>query len=130
MTSLSRTSLWGRYAFALLFSGVCLVAFAADKKTTSRKSGKASTTKQETSGGRLPRYFSSLVDDEQREEIYQIQAKYREQIAELEQQLAELEMEQLEAMEKVLTTTQRKELASMRAAATKKKTSTSRTKKK
>ena len=123
------TQFWGRYAFVLLFSGICLLSFAADKKSTSRKSSKTVTAKQEMGGGRLPRYFSSLVDDEQREEIYQIQAKYRKQIQELEKELAELEQDQLGAIEKVLTTAQRKELASLRSAAPKKKASSSRTKK-
>jgi Spy/CpxP family protein refolding chaperone len=123
------TQCWGRYAFVLLFSGICLLGFAADKKSSSRKTSKSAAAKQEMSGGRLPRYFAGLVDDEQREEIYQIQLKYREQIQELEKELAELEQEQLGAMEKVLTTTQRKELAALRSAASKKQGSTSRTKK-
>ncbi|MEM8667825.1 MAG: hypothetical protein AAGG48_09940 [Planctomycetota bacterium] len=117
------TSTYARVSFALLLAAVCIVGGAAEKKSASGKSSKSETEKQESVGGRLPRYFASLVDDEQREEIYQIQAKYRKQITELEEELAELEMEQLEAMEKVLSTTQRKELAAMRDAATKKKSS-------
>ncbi|MDG2219962.1 MAG: hypothetical protein P8L85_01180 [Rubripirellula sp.] len=123
------TQFWGRYAFVLLFSGICLLGFAADKKSTSRKTSKSAAAKQEMSGGRLPRYFAGLVDDDQREEIYQIQSKFREQIQELEKELAELEQEQLGAMEKVLSTAQRKELASLRSAASKKKANSSRTKK-
>jgi len=111
------THFWGRYALVLLIAGVCTLGFAVEKKSSRSKSTKSATVKKEAVGGRLPRYFSSLVDEEQRWEIYEIQAKYRDQIEELEKELAELEMEQLEAMEKVLTTSQRKELAALRSAA-------------
>jgi hypothetical protein len=128
------TQLWGRYALVLLFAGLCALGIAAEKKSSSSKSSskstRAETVKQEPTAGRLPRYFASLVDDEQREEIYQIQAKYGEKIAELEKELAELEKEQLKAMEKVLTADQRKELDALRSATVAKKTTSSPAKKK
>lgn len=112
------TQSWGRYVLMLLLGAACTLGVADEKKSSRSKSGKSAAVKKEAGSGRLPRYFASLVNEEQRDEIYQIQLKYREKIEELEKELAELEMEQLEAMEKVLTTSQRKELASLRKAAT------------
>ena len=37
--------------------------------------------------GRLPAYYGKVVTDKQREQIYEIQAKFNEQIAKLQQQL-------------------------------------------
>lgn len=67
--------------------------------------------------GRLPRYFSSVVDQQQRLEIYQIQAEYRAKIAEVEKQLMALRSEQLEEIENVLSATQRKQLNTIRTQA-------------
>ena len=97
----------------------CVTAIGAEKKSSTKSTkttaSKAKTADQEELTGRLPRYFSSLVDEEQRDEIYEIQTSYRDKIEELEQQLADLRSKEMAAIEKVLTTTQRKELADLRA---------------
>ncbi len=82
------------------------------------KRGKSTTTGKKLAG-RLPRFFASIVDQEQRDEIYQIQATYREKLAALEQELAELKEAEMSAMEGVLTTAQRKKLDEIRASAEK-----------
>jgi hypothetical protein len=74
---------------------------AADEKTTRPR-------------GRLPRYFSSLVDDKQRVEIYQIQTSYREKMQELEAELAKLELAQMSEIERALSTEQLKKLNELR----------------
>jgi hypothetical protein len=74
---------------------------AADEKTTRPR-------------GRLPRYFSSLVDDKQRVEIYQIQTSYREKMQELEAELAKLELAQMSEIEQALSTEQLKKLNELR----------------
>jgi TolA-binding protein len=63
----------------------------------------------------LPRFFAGLVDDEQREQIYAIQASYQDQIEALEKELATLKEAELSEMEKVLTAAQRKELETLRS---------------
>lgn len=102
---------------------------SASKTTTSKKSeskttaAKSSSTQGKSNAkskepeltGRLPRYFASIVDDDQRQEVYAVQATYREQIEALEQELKKLKIAELSAMEKVLTSTQRKKLAEMRS---------------
>ena len=97
----------------------CVTAIGAEKKSSTKSTkstaSKAKTTDQEQLTGRLPRYFSSLVDEKQRDEIYEIQASYRDKIEELEKQLADLRSKEMAAIEKVLTTTQRKKLADLRS---------------
>lgn len=131
-------SIIGRSFLVVALASVCTVAIAQKKSSTaSSRSGKTSeattsesesTTAKSTSKssvkqpelkGRLPRYFASLVDRKQRQEVYEIQASYREKVEALEKQLAELRDAEMASMEKVLTATQRKKLSEMRSAAEK-----------
>jgi TolA-binding protein len=113
---------WGRNVVVLAVSAVCLIAAAGEQapnQTTNSERG-AETANRETVKGRLPRYFASLVDSEQRIEIYLIQAKYRQQITELKQELAKLETKQMQDIEGVLTTDQRDKLVGFRKSTRKK----------
>lgn len=111
------SSLGFRYAIAFL---VILAASTidAEEKSTKRssKSTRKATTEEPASTitRRLPRHFASIVDSEQRQEIYEIQATFQAKIRELEEALAELEAEQMEEIEQVLTSTQRKQLTELR----------------
>lgn len=113
------TRVLGRCLLVCALASFCVTAAGAEKKSTRSTKSTASktkaTTEKEELTGRLPRYFSSLVDENQREEIYEIQASYRDAIQELEEKLAALKKDEMAAMEKVLTTTQRKTLASLRS---------------
>ena len=91
-------------------------------------SEKKSTASAETAEGgidapmvkrmaRLPRYFSSLVSTQQREEIYRIQLDYLARIEQLQQQLDALKAEELAACEQVWDDGQRTRLLDMRTAA-------------
>jgi hypothetical protein len=64
--------------------------------------------------GRLPRYYSGIVTEGQRREIYRIQERFAEKIAEVEAQLEALKKERDEEIEAVLTAAQRKRLAKVR----------------
>jgi hypothetical protein len=66
------------------------------------------------SRGRLPAYYGKVVTDKQREDIYSIQAKFNEQIAKLQEQLAELTTQRDTDVEKVLTDDQRAEIARLK----------------
>ena len=110
------TKVWGSTAVAL-FVLVCVASQAAEvSKGKGKSKGRSKQTGSEKLDvtGRLPRHFASLVDEEQRREIYLIQARYHEKIAEIHKQLAELESEQMKEIEKVLTTAQRKSLRGLR----------------
>ena len=120
---------WGRNVLVVAFTAVCL-SVAAEEKTpgqTTNSERVAETTNRERVKGRLPRYFASLVDSEQRIEIYLIQAKYRQQITELKQELAKLETKQMQDIEGVLKTDQRDKLIGFRKSARKKAASSNAT---
>ncbi|MBD3676701.1 MAG: hypothetical protein HUJ26_24575 [Planctomycetaceae bacterium] len=61
--------------------------------------------------GRVPNHYGKLgLSPKQKESIYAIQAKYREQIEVLEQQLAELEKQEDAEVKNVLTDDQKENL--------------------
>ncbi len=64
--------------------------------------------------GRLPRFFSRLVDATQRAKIYQIQQGFFAQKQELEQRLLALRQAENEAMQAVLTDEQRRSSSNCR----------------
>ena len=53
--------------------------------------------------GRLPNYFSDVVDSKQRGKIYSIQSSYREKILALVAQMKELQEEQEAEIDAILT---------------------------
>jgi hypothetical protein len=55
---------------------------------------------------RLPAYYSDIVTGEQRQKIYDIQARYQEQISELTQQMLDLVKKQNDEIEAVLSAEQ------------------------
>jgi hypothetical protein len=67
--------------------------------------------------GRLPVYYAQVVSEEQREEIYSIQASYAAQIDALEAQIETLLDERDAKIREVLTPEQRKEVDDLAAAA-------------
>lgn len=61
--------------------------------------------------GRVPNHYGKLgLSPKQKETIYGIQSKYRDQIEALEKQLADLERQEDEEVEAVLTDDQKKRL--------------------
>jgi len=90
-----------------------------DKKTEKPKAAK----KEKEVKGTLPPYFKDVVSEEQRSKIYSIQAKYRQQIDDLQSQLEELRKKQSDEIDAVLTKEQLDKVAAQRdaAAAAKKK---------
>ena len=116
---------WGRNVLVVAFTAVCLTAAAQEKgenPATNSERG-ATSVKRETIKGRLPRYFASLVNSEQKIEIYLIQAKFRDQISKLKLELEKLESQQMQDIEAVLTTDQRQKLFDFRDSSRKKRSS-------
>lgn len=83
---------------------------------SSKKPSSTTMTKAERTAGRLPRYYSKLVNETQRMKIYEIQSRYLDRIAELEAQLEALRNEQAAEIEGLLTDEQRVEIEQRRAA--------------
>jgi ABC-type Na+ efflux pump permease subunit len=73
-----------------------------------------STSRAASNGLRLPKHFSQLVDQRQRQSIQQIQAEYREKISQLQEALAQAKRDELQAIEQLLTPTQRRLLQQRR----------------
>ncbi|NOX53516.1 MAG: hypothetical protein GXP27_03590 [Planctomycetes bacterium] len=109
---------------------------AQESAKSGNKSGqKASAEKSKTARKkprrRLPMYYGQIgLSRDQREKIYEIQAKYGSQIEELMKQLAALRQKQKEEIEAVLTDEQKERLTKLqeegrkrRAARRKKKSS-------
>jgi Spy/CpxP family protein refolding chaperone len=83
------------------------VPTAAQPKDGARIEKKANV--KETKG-RLPAHFAKVVDDQQRERIYGIQAAYSERIDALRAQLERLEAQRDAEIRAVLTPAQRRQL--------------------
>jgi len=66
---------------------------------------------------RLPAYYGRVVDEKQRQKIYDIQRKYHAQIAELQRQLEKLIAQRDAEIEAVLTPEQKAEIQKMREGA-------------
>jgi hypothetical protein len=83
------------------------------------KSSKTAAESPKASGNtlRLPKHFSGIVDQAQREAIYAIQLEYRSKIAEIEEELARVRQDELSALEELLTDSQRKLLVKKRSQA-------------
>ena len=117
---------WVRNILVLTFTAISIIAVAQEKTQEKIRGGqenserKVTSDSRETVKGRLPRFFASLVNNEQRIEIYLIQAKFRDQISELKQQLEELESKQMRDIEAVLTAEQREKLLDFRNSSRKK----------
>lgn len=66
---------------------------------------------------RLPAHYKDVVDERQREAIYQIQEEFGAKIADLKTQLAELQKRQAAKIEAVLSPEQKQKIAQLKTAA-------------
>ncbi|MBL9124846.1 MAG: hypothetical protein JNG90_14510 [Planctomycetaceae bacterium] len=67
--------------------------------------------------GRLPAYYAKVVTEQQREQVYQVQAEYENQIDTLEAKILELEKKRDDAVRALLTPEQRRQVDQLAAAA-------------
>jgi hypothetical protein len=88
----------------------------AVKKTTAEERPSKHVVKKKLRG-RLPAFFTKVVDQKQREQIYVIQKEYAPKIDELKAKLAALIKERNEKIADVLTPEQREKLQELKAAA-------------
>jgi len=86
---------------------------ASDEPTPAAAASDAAAPKKVR--GRLPAYFGKVVNDKQREQIYDIQAKFSDQIAKLQKELDELIVRRDAEVEQVLTDEQRAEIARLKS---------------
>ncbi len=96
---------------------------SSTKKTKAKKSSaKKTTTKKSEISGRLPYHYGKLkLSDEQREKIYKIQARYADKLEKLQKEMLALKKKIDSETQKVLTTTQRRNLSKFKSDAAKAK---------
>ena len=89
---------------------------SAEKKPSGKKTKAGKPAKAR---GRLPNYFSGVVNDEQREKIYAIQKECEPEINELKRKLESLTKARDEKINALLTPEQKKKIEDLKAAAKK-----------
>lgn len=120
-------SLWKKVLVSAIV--VPVLALAAANGPLSVGQDKA-TKKTEKAKGKLPPYFADVVSEEQREKIYAVQAKYANQIKDLNTQLAAVAKKQNDEIDSVLSAEQKAKIDAARADAVAKKKKKSDDKKK
>jgi hypothetical protein len=90
---------------------------AADQAAEAALEPSAEASDAPSFRGRLPNYHREVVDQDQRETIYKLQADYAPRIAELRSQLDALIAERDRKIAAVLTPEQRRKIEQIRAAA-------------
>jgi hypothetical protein len=113
----------GRLGMGMLLACAMLLSLPAWAQESSpppnTPSAAATTSPQQASEprkkprGRLPMYYSRVVSEKQRQDIYAIQAKYNAQIEELEKQLKAITTKRDGEVAKVLSAEQRDEVAKL-----------------
>lgn len=98
---------------------VCFLLAAAVSLAAAQDSRETKEPDQPKFRGRLPAYFSAVVDREQREKIYEIQEEYHKQIMSLKAEIDALAKERSEREDAVLTAEQLEQVKQKRAAAKK-----------
>jgi Spy/CpxP family protein refolding chaperone len=102
-----------------------LVALPCVAQDAAQPAPKKSEKKERAQpAGRLPAYYKDVVTAEQRDKIYALQTKYREQILVLAEQMKKLTAERDAEIEGVLTAEQQAKVKSLRAEASKKRGAT------
>ncbi|HEY5312320.1 MAG TPA: hypothetical protein VIK18_07360 [Pirellulales bacterium] len=96
-------------ALALVWTQPTTLCSAADDAPAAKAKSKPK--------GRLPNYYSKVVDGQQREKIQQIQQTYAPQIAQLQAQLKDLNAKRDAEISALLTPEQRTRLAALMAEA-------------
>ena len=97
--------------------GLAAVAQENEEKPAKARTRDAETKKAKGPRGRLPAFYSQVVDQKQREAIYKIQEEYEPKIAALQDQLNALTKQRDEKVSAVLTPEQQKKVAELQAAA-------------
>lgn len=118
---LNRTVCWSAMSALVLATAVLLGQTSGLAQESSTKPA-AKVEKKEKLTGRLPAYFADVVSKDQRTKIYEIQAKYGDQIKKLRDQMESLDKQQQDEVLAVLSAEQRDHVAKRTADAKAKRT--------
>lgn len=109
-------------AGAIFWASQDSILRAAQPAATADESDAASNTDaKKKPRGRLPVFYSQVVSGDQREKIYQIQAKYAPEMDELVEKLVELRNQMQEEVQGVLTPEQLARIEELREEAKKRR---------
>ena len=119
------SAFWEKLVFATLASMlvVAVVSLNSIGQDAKKADSKAKAGAKEKPKGRLPAYYKDVVTDEQRDQIYAIQAKYAKQVEDLQSQLDAVKVKQNDEIEGLLSAEQKEKLAKVKAEADAKKKS-------
>ncbi|WP_146434443.1 hypothetical protein [Blastopirellula retiformator] len=110
----------------LMIFGFCVAGVAARSATAAEESTAVAEEKAEAkprakARGRLPNFYSQVVTEKQRVEIYAIQGAYQDQLDELIRQVVAIKAERDAKVKATLTADQLKEVERLQAAAEKRR---------
>jgi hypothetical protein len=106
-------------ATTLVIAAISVNSIGQEKKADS----KAKAGAKEKPKGRLPAYYKDIVTEEQKDQIYAIQAKHAKQIDDLQSQLTAARAKLNDEIEALLSAEQKEKLAKLKAEADAKKKS-------
>lgn len=104
------------FATSVVVAGVSLNSIGQDAKKADPKAKAGAKAK-----GRLPAYYKDVVTDEQKDQIYAIQAKHAKQIDDLQSQLDAAKAKLNDEIEALLSAEQKEKLAKVKEEADAKK---------
>lgn len=114
---------WKKIFFATVASTLVVAAVSLNSVGQEAKKAdpKAKAGAKEKVKGRLPAYYKDVVTDEQRDQIYAIQAKYAKQLEDLQSQVDAAKAKLNGEIEALLSPEQKEKLAKAKAEAEAKK---------
>jgi Spy/CpxP family protein refolding chaperone len=112
-STLCRRALVALLVAALFAPWFSLAVQAQQDRPAAREAEDKDAAPRAKSRGRLPTFYSRLVTAEQREQIYEIQGRYAEQIDELMSELRAVEAQRDQEIHDVLTPAQQKKIAEL-----------------
>ena len=123
---MSFMNLFRRFAMAVIGTSISLTlmiptADAQSRRQNPRESVEVSEEPEEQAAekkkprGRLPAYYSKVVTEQQRSDIYEIQARYSGMISDLQQRIDELTDRRGKEIESILSASQVEQLQKLKA---------------
>ncbi|MEX2175452.1 MAG: hypothetical protein WD872_13905 [Pirellulaceae bacterium] len=110
-------SLWKKVSVFALALPIAMVALVGGPLTI----GQEKADQTEKSVRRLPAYYSDVVSQEQRKQIYAIQEKYAKELKTLNEQMLALAQKQTNEVEAVLSAEQKEQVEKARTASASRK---------
>jgi len=120
-----RSAFWKKLVLATVATTLVVTAVSLNSigQDTKKADSKAKAGAKEKPKGRLPAYYKDVVTDEQRDQIYAVQAKYAKQLEDLQAQVDAVKAKQMGEIEALLSAEQKEKIAKVKEEADAKKKS-------